>query len=72
MTVNRGPGTIVLTIQDDGRGFDHHKKTKEGLGLLGIEERVRELSGDVSLVSQPRKGTLLRVEIPVPAPKGAA
>jgi signal transduction histidine kinase len=63
--LNRGPQIIVLTVQDNGKGFDLHEQTKGRLGLLGIEERVRELGGNVSIISQPQKGALLRVEIPV-------
>ena len=37
-----------------------------GLGLVGIEERVRELGGAVALHSQPGKGTLMKVSIPLP------
>ena len=37
-----------------------------GLGLLNIEERVRELGGRVEFLSSPSRGTLLRCEIPVP------
>jgi signal transduction histidine kinase len=65
ITLNRGPQIIVLTVQDNGKGFDLHEQTKGRLGLLGIEERVRELGGKVSIISQPQKGALLRVEIPV-------
>jgi signal transduction histidine kinase len=65
ITLNRGPEIIVLTVQDNGKGFDSHEKTKGRLGLVGIEERVRELGGNVSVISQPQKGALLRVAIPL-------
>jgi signal transduction histidine kinase len=70
ITVNRGPAMIVLTVQDNGKGFDVYQHPKGGgLGLLGIQERVRELAGNVSILSQPNTGTLLRVEIPVAPPR---
>ena len=60
-----GRGDLVsLTVQDDGVGFTPQLASGRGLGLVGIEERVRELGGEVSVFSQPRRGTLLRVEIP--------
>jgi signal transduction histidine kinase len=65
MTVNRGPGIIVLTIQDNGKGFHPDQDVAAGLGLLGIQERVRELAGRVSVLSQPHTGTLLRIQLPV-------
>jgi signal transduction histidine kinase len=61
---------VRLSIQDDGVGFDPQQASSRGLGLIGIQERVRELEGQVTIVSQPQKGTILEVEIPVGA--GAA
>lgn len=56
---------LSLTIQDDGVGFAPENRSS-GLGLIGIEERVRELGGSVAIFSQPQKGTLIRVGIPLP------
>jgi signal transduction histidine kinase len=55
---------LFLNVQDDGVGFSVKETAEPGLGLLGIEERVRELGGRVSIVSQPQKGTLLKAELP--------
>jgi len=53
---------LVLSVQDDGAGFDvRHSK---GLGLLGIEERVAQLGGTCQIHSGPDIGTLLTVELP--------
>ena len=61
----QGTGELVsLMVQDDGVGFDPQRITGRGLGLIGMEERVRELGGKVSIFSQQQKGTLLRAEIP--------
>jgi len=56
---------VEATIQDDGVGFDTEDPEHKGLGLLGMEERARELNGKVSVVSNSGKGTLLRVELPI-------
>ncbi len=53
---------LLLTVQDDGGGFDV-RETK-GLGLLGIEERVARLGGNCKVHSQPDRGTILSVELP--------
>jgi signal transduction histidine kinase len=58
---------IQLSIQDDGLGFDSRHASPRGLGLIGIQERVRELEGKVTVTSQPEKGTILEVEVPVPS-----
>jgi two-component system sensor histidine kinase UhpB len=60
----------VLTVQDDGRGFDVNViQTSENgnhhWGLFGIQERVELLGGTFHVESQPGKGTIVKVEIPV-------
>jgi signal transduction histidine kinase len=57
---------VEATVQDDGVGFDTQDPERRGLGLLGMEERARELDGTVALVSHPGKGTILTVELPIP------
>ncbi len=54
--------SIQLSVQDDGTGFDTGKR---GLGLIGIEERVTNLGGSVYVDSQPGRGTLLTIDLPV-------
>jgi signal transduction histidine kinase len=56
---------LRLSIQDDGAGFDPLYASSRGLGLIGIQERVRELQGKVTITSQPGKGAILEVELPV-------
>jgi signal transduction histidine kinase len=53
---------LLLTIQDDGQGFDV-RETK-GMGLLGMQERVTRLEGKCRVESQPGQGTILSVELP--------
>jgi signal transduction histidine kinase len=45
-------------------GFDVNQARGHGLGLIGIEERVRELGGRVQINSRPSAGTSLHCEIP--------
>jgi signal transduction histidine kinase len=56
----------MLIVEDDGRGFDPART--RGLGLLGMEERVTQLGGRLEIQSQPDKGTMLRVTLPITAP----
>ena len=60
--VAEGKG-IVLTLTDDGVGFD--ATGRRGFGLIGMEERVRELGGRLVVDSAPGEGTRLRAELPV-------
>ena len=64
-------GRLLLTVQDDGRGLAgrsplDHASNGGGLGLMGIEERVRELGGTLAIRSAAGKGTRLNASIPLP------
>ncbi len=52
---------LEVRVHDDGRGFDPQSRRQGGLGLIGIEERVRELDGDLHIESAAGKGTTLTV-----------
>ncbi len=71
VTVHGREDSIIVTVQDDGVGFDPAEATGRGLGLLGIQERVRELGGRVNILSQPGRGTLLTAEVPLRVGEGA-
>jgi signal transduction histidine kinase len=60
-------GVVMGSIADDGRGFDPAALRRKSLGLLGMEERVRELGGTFRVSSAPGRGT--RVEIRLPRPE---
>ncbi len=66
-----GEKTLLIEIEDDGRGFDPKSvvapsETGRGLGLLGMRERVEILGGKMSLDSAPGDGTHVAFEIPIP------
>jgi signal transduction histidine kinase len=67
--LSRLNGHVELTIEDDGRGFDtaNVAKGSRGLGLVSINERVRLAGGTVSIVTELKKGTRVRVQIPAAA-----
>lgn len=54
----------LLDIEDDGRGFDP-PAVRRGLGLLGIDERVRAMGGTLSLATVPGRGTKFAIVIPL-------
>jgi signal transduction histidine kinase len=63
-----GPQTITLIVKDNGRGFDpsHCAGADNGhFGLLGISERAQRLRGVSSINTEPGKGTVVRVQIPL-------
>jgi signal transduction histidine kinase len=63
VTTRQVPERLVLTVRDDGKGFDASRV--KGMGLLGIEERVTHLGGTFAVESQPGSGALLLVSLPL-------
>lgn len=54
---------IDLIVRDDGIGISDDRKAA-GLGLRGIEERVKELNGSLTIDGAPGRGTTLKVHLP--------
>jgi signal transduction histidine kinase len=65
VVVERLAKSIVLRVTDDGRGFDPGRS--RGMGILGMEERVKHLGGTLRVESQPGKGATVTAELPIPA-----
>lgn len=53
---------LMLSIRDNGRGFD--VKQSKGMGLLGIEERVAHLGGRCTIHSETGSGTAIAIDLP--------
>jgi signal transduction histidine kinase len=60
-------GQLRVSVSDDGVGFDPSQRHR-GLGLRGIDERVRELEGTLTISRNGRTGTTLLVRLPLPVP----
>lgn len=54
---------LRLSVSDDGQGID--ASTPKGFGLTTMTERVKSLGGSCVIESELRKGTAIRIEIPV-------
>jgi signal transduction histidine kinase len=61
--LTQNDGTLHLTIKDDGRGFQPARE--KGVGLLGMEERVKRLDGTFEVQSAPGDGTKIDVVLPL-------
>lgn len=57
---------LLVIVEDNGRGFQLGKE-RDGLGLLGIHERVALVGGKLNIESEPGSGTTLVVRIPASA-----
>jgi signal transduction histidine kinase len=65
VVVSQEPHHLRVSIEDDGKGFD--PSHVHGLGLIGMSERVSQLGGVLKVDSDPARGTLLRVDLPLPS-----
>jgi signal transduction histidine kinase len=59
--------SVEVLIRDDGSGFQPSVSGRRGLGLLGIRERVEAIDGKLRISSEPRKGTMIQLQIPIGA-----
>jgi signal transduction histidine kinase len=64
--IQRAPNAVVAMVSDDGVGFDPTRARGRGLGLVGMEERVRELGGTLNIATQQGRGSRITARIPLP------
>jgi len=58
-------GDMVLTIRDDGRGFDSSNKSFTGMGMRVMRYRARSVGGDLKVHSKPGAGAEVRCLVPI-------
>lgn len=67
--VSRSASSVIVRISDNGRGFRPEAapapRPGQGLGLAGVRERVRFLSGRIEIESAPGAGTRVQVCLPI-------
>ncbi len=63
IAVTRENRRVLFSVRDDGVGFN--PTLVRGMGLLGMEERVRRLGGRMRIDSQLGQGTVISAELPV-------
>jgi len=67
VSLQRQSAVYVLTVRDDGLGFDPTKIGIKSLGLQGMRERAQMLDGQLDLRTRPGGGTTLVVTFPINA-----
>jgi len=60
----RRDGRVTAIIEDDGRGFDPALVREDGLGLVGMRERVGLVGGRLTIEASEGSGTTIAVEVP--------
>jgi signal transduction histidine kinase len=66
--VTQSQNRIAVEIGDDGRGFQPERA--RGLGILGMEERIKRLGGTLTVDSAPGRGATIKAGLPLPASVG--
>jgi signal transduction histidine kinase len=57
---------VIVVVEDDGVGFDPAAADEEGLGIVGMRERVGLVGGRLFIESTTGAGTTLVAEVPLP------
>jgi signal transduction histidine kinase len=58
--LSQSNGTLLGSLIDNGVGFSRdHVKSGSGFGLNGMEQRIKEIGGELSVKSSPGQGTNL-------------
>jgi signal transduction histidine kinase len=65
VTVQQSEKSIHVQVTDDGRGFN--PQNTRGLGILGMEERVKRLGGTLTVDSRSDHGVIVTAELPLPS-----
>ena len=57
---------ILLSVRDQGVGFDDEKMmTSRGLGITSMQERLKAVHGELSIVSHLSQGTTVCARVPI-------
>ena len=59
------PDALVLSVTDDGVGFDPASINGGGLGLISMRERMRLVGGELAVRSKPGEGTHIEARVPI-------
>jgi signal transduction histidine kinase len=65
VSVVRRESSVAAVIEDDGVGFDPRVARKEGIGLIGMRERLALLDGRLEVESRKGAGTTVVAEVPL-------
>ena len=67
VALHRQPAACVLTVRDDGLGFDLSKIGAKSFGLQGMRERAQMLQGQLDVRTRAGEGTSIVVTFPIDA-----
>ncbi len=65
VVLGKGRGVVTAVVEDDGRGFELDRAT-DGLGIVGMRERLALLGGRLEIETASDRGTTIVAEVPLP------
>jgi signal transduction histidine kinase len=65
VNVRQNANELEVIVADDGVGFDPLKPSQSGLGLIGMNERVQPIGGQLRVTSKAGGGTTVRLTVPL-------
>jgi len=71
IALEAGPDKVIMTISDNGRGFDaaaELSRASTSMGMVSMRERAEAIGGRLRVESAPDRGTRVIVEVPRAAP----
>ena len=69
LQIGRHRRSLLIIVQDNGRGFDMHSIRPARNGLGNMSRRMRELGGECVISSAPGKGCRIEFRVPVHSPR---
>lgn len=57
--------SINIVVKDNGKGFDLNEKKPQSFGIIGMNERVELLKGEINIHSKLGEGTIVLCKIPI-------
>jgi len=56
---------LLIDIRDNGQGFDLQGRRSDGMGLIGMRERLAAAGGELTVTSAPGQGCTVHVALPL-------
>ena len=64
VSLNYGPGSVEVRVEDDGCGLNDKPASKESLGLIGMQERAQRIGAKLTIDSRNGRGTTVTCQLP--------
>jgi signal transduction histidine kinase len=61
----KSKNTLILLVEDNGKGMDTNVKEKEGIGLKNMSSRINSINGGISFEPSPNAGMVATIRVPI-------